>query len=167
MIYGLERISLGAKIPLPKAIRRYCDVGENEGFVTQIGETPEAVLAVVDALGLRRVRVGVQVEGFFSAEDTLELCRQLRSREIEFIAIAPLEWSTVRTMDLLQAMAIEVVVRHSFLDSEPINLPLLERICADVDAPIWIHGCGVGFDDSVLQALHQCGCRGIVTGETA
>ena len=116
---------------------------------------------------LDQLRVGVQVEGFFSAEDTLELCRQLRSREIEFIAIAPLEWSTVRTMDLLQAMAIEVVVRHSFLDSEPINLPLLERICADVDAPIWIHGCGVGFDDSVLQALHQCGCRGIVTGETA
>ena len=167
MIHGLECISLSSKTSLPSAVRRYCDGDDEEGFVTQIGATPEAVLTVVDALALRRVRVGVKVGDFFSAEDTLELCRQLRSREIEFIAIAPLEWSTVRTMDLLQAMAIEVVVRHSFLDSEPINLPLLERICADVDAPIWIHGCGVGFDDAVLQALHRCGCRGLVIGEPA
>ena len=50
---------------------------------------------MVDALALRRVRVGVKVGDFFSAEDTLELCRQLRAREVEFAAITPLEWSTI------------------------------------------------------------------------
>ena len=165
MIHGLECISLNSNTPLPRAVRRYCDGDDQEGFVTQIGATPEVVLTIVDALALRRVRVGVKVGDFFSAEDTLEVCRQLRAREIEFAAITPLEWSTICTLDLLQAMAVEVVVSHSFLDSEPINLPLLARICADVDAPIWIHGCGVNFDDSVLQAFHQCGCRGIVIGE--
>ena len=167
MIHGLEHILLSSNTPLPKAVRRYCDGDDEFEFTTQIGATPEAVLAMVDALGLKRVRVGVKVGDFFSAEDTLELCRQLRARDVEFAAITPLEWSTACTLDLLQAMAVEVVVRHSFLKLEPINLPLLTRICADVDAPIWIHGCGVNFDDSMLQAFHQCGCRGIVIGESA
>ena len=64
MIHGLESIALSSNTPLPKAVRRYCDGDDAYGLVTQIGAMPDMVLAVVDALALRRVRV-VKVGDFF------------------------------------------------------------------------------------------------------